>query len=143
MEDWQKVWRFDFELAYRAGTAPQDAAEQTDRYWWHEQNRAIGQDCNNEPNCWLARGHAGHVSRMRNRSSPTGKYKQGEHVKIEVVNEPSGESEWMWLLVDHSDDQRQLVFGKLDQQPVVNTDMRLGQELAVTYDKIRDHRKFE
>jgi hypothetical protein len=28
------------------------------------------------------------------------------------------------------------VFGRLDQQPTVNSDMRLGQELAVSYDKI-------
>ena len=69
------------------------------------------------------------------------KYKKGDHVKIEVVDR-SGESEWMWLLVDNSDDERRIVFGKLDQQPVVNTDMRLGQELAVSYDKIRDHRRF-
>ena len=72
-----------------------------------------------------------------------GKYSKGEHVKIEVVNEHSGESEWMWLLVDHSDDDRQLVFGKLDSEPVAITDMRLGQELAVSYDKIRQHRKFD
>ncbi len=72
-----------------------------------------------------------------------GRYVKGEHVKIEVKDDRSGESEWMWLLVDHSDDQRQLVFGSLDQEPVVNTDMRLGQELAVSYDKIRDHKRFE
>lgn len=72
-----------------------------------------------------------------------GKYLEGDHVKIEVVDSKSGDSEWMWLLVDDSDDEQRLVFGKLDQQPVINTDMRLGQELAVSYDKIRDHRKFE
>lgn len=71
-----------------------------------------------------------------------GTYKRGEHVKIEVVNENSAEREWMWLLVDDSDDQRQLVFGRLDQQPIINTDMHLGQELAVSYEKIRDHKKF-
>jgi uncharacterized protein YegJ (DUF2314 family) len=71
-----------------------------------------------------------------------GRYAKGDHVKIEVGDERSGESEWMWLLVEDSDDDQQLVFGKLDQQPVINTDMRLGQELAVSYDKVRDHRKF-
>jgi hypothetical protein len=34
------------------------------------------------------------------------------------------------------------VFGKLDSQPVVATDMRVGQELAVSYEKVRDHRRF-
>jgi len=55
-----------------------------------------------------------------------GRYSKGEHVKIEVVSEASHESEWMWLLVDRSDDDTKLVFGKLDSEPVVMTDMRLG-----------------
>jgi uncharacterized protein YegJ (DUF2314 family) len=72
-----------------------------------------------------------------------GRYGKGEHVKIEVEDDQSGESEWMWLLVDHSDDDQRLVFGKLDSEPVVVTDMRVGQELAVSYDKIREHRRFD
>jgi len=69
-----------------------------------------------------------------------GKFRKGDYVKVEVRDEASGHSEWMWVLVDHSDDEGKLVFGKLDNQPVVNTDMRLGMELAISYDKIRDHR---
>jgi hypothetical protein len=61
-------------------------------------------------------------------SNSMGKYQSGDHVKFEVVDDHSGESEWMWLLVDDSDDERELVFGKLDSQPIVATDMRLGQE---------------
>lgn len=72
-----------------------------------------------------------------------GRYNKGEHVKIEVVNDQSGEREWLWLLVDHSDDDQKVVFGKLDSEPVAITDMRLGQELAVSYDNIRDHRTFD
>ena len=72
-----------------------------------------------------------------------GKYAKGDHVKIEVVNEGSGESEWMWLLVDSCDDAGRLVFGCLDSEPIVATDMHLGQELAVSYDNIRDHRRFQ
>ena len=49
----------------------------------------------------------------------------------------------MWLLVDRSDDNSELVFGRLDSEPVVITDMHLGQELAVSYDNIREHRKFD
>jgi hypothetical protein len=60
-----------------------------------------------------------------------GKYQQGEHVKIEVVEEQSGESEWMWLLVDHSDDEQQPVFGKLDSEPIVAKHMRREGDLAV------------
>lgn len=69
------------------------------------------------------------------------KYAQGDYVKFEVVSEGS-ESEWMWLLVDSSDDEQEIVFGRLDSQPVAVTDMRLGQELAVSYEKVRDHRRF-
>lgn len=76
-------------------------------------------------------------------SNLMGKYQKGDHVKFEVVHEGSGESEWMWLLVDTSDDEREFVFGKLDSQPVVVTDMKVGQGLAVSYDKIRDHRRFD
>jgi uncharacterized protein YegJ (DUF2314 family) len=71
-----------------------------------------------------------------------GRFQQGDHVKIEVSNEGSDESEWMWLLVRESDDEQEVVFGTLDSQPVVISDMRVGQELAVSYDKIRDHRRF-
>ncbi len=72
-----------------------------------------------------------------------GKYLKGDHVKIEVTDEGSSESEWMWLLVEESDDKQEIVFGKLDSQPVVATDMKVGQELAVSYEKVRDHRRFE
>jgi len=70
------------------------------------------------------------------------KYEKGDHIKFEVGDEGTGESEWMWLLVEASDDQQEIVFGKLDSQPVVATDMRVGQELAVSYEKVRDHRRF-
>jgi len=68
------------------------------------------------------------------------KYQPGDHVKIEVKDDASGESEWMWLLVDNCDDQARIVFGRLDNIPIVNTDMHLGQELAVSFDNVRDHR---
>jgi hypothetical protein len=76
------------------------------------------------------------------RSFCVSKYEKGDHVKIEVRNEGSGESEWMWLLVESSDDSEELVFGRQDSQPVVNTDMKLGQELAVSYDNIKERRRF-
>jgi uncharacterized protein YegJ (DUF2314 family) len=71
-----------------------------------------------------------------------GKYSKGDHVKIEVVHEESGESEWMWLLVEQCDDVERVVFGQLDSDPIVITDMHLGQELAVSYDNVREHRRF-
>ena len=72
-----------------------------------------------------------------------GRYSKGEHVKFEVMSEESGEREWMWLLVDRSDDDREIVFGRLDSQPVVMTEMHLGQELAVSYHNIRERRTFD
>jgi hypothetical protein len=69
-----------------------------------------------------------------------GRYKAGEYVKVEVRDEASGENEWLWVLVDDSDDEKRLVFGKLDNEPIVHTDMRLGMELAVSYDNVREHR---
>ena len=71
-----------------------------------------------------------------------GLYSKGDHVKFEVVDDKSGEREWMWLLVDRSDDARRVVFGELDSQPVAVSGMHLGQELVVSYDNIKDHRKF-
>jgi uncharacterized protein YegJ (DUF2314 family) len=69
-------------------------------------------------------------------------YKPGDHVKVEFVGETSSENEWMWVEVSSSDDEQQILFGKLDSEPVVHTDLRIGQELAVSYDKVRDHRRF-
>jgi len=71
-----------------------------------------------------------------------GKYQKGDHVKFEISDGQSSLSEWLWLLVDGSDDATEIVFGKLDSLPVVATDVKLGEELAVSYDKIRDHRRF-
>jgi uncharacterized protein YegJ (DUF2314 family) len=75
-------------------------------------------------------------------SNLMGRYQSGEHVKFEVVEEHSDESEWLWLSVRESDDEREIVFGMLDSQPVVMTSMKLGQEFAISYDKVRDHRRF-
>jgi len=50
------------------------------------------------------------------------KYQKGDHVKIEVTYEKSGECEWVWLLVGSSDDNQQLVFGQLDSEPIVATE---------------------
>ncbi|HTB12118.1 MAG TPA: hypothetical protein VK752_11125 [Bryobacteraceae bacterium] len=68
-----------------------------------------------------------------------GKYKRGDFVKIEIRDEGSGPSEWLWLRVDHSDDDQLLVFGKLDNEPIVHIEMRLGMELAVSYENVREH----
>jgi uncharacterized protein YegJ (DUF2314 family) len=67
-------------------------------------------------------------------------YAKGDYVKVEFRDDQSGESEWMWVRVDSDDPNARVVFGTLDSEPIVMTDLRLGQELAVSYDNIRDHR---
>ena len=71
-----------------------------------------------------------------------GKYQKGDLVKIEVKDETSPIGEWMWMLVEDSDDDRQLIFGHLDNEPIDNPDMALGQKLAVSYANVREHRRF-
>jgi len=59
MDDWQKSWLFDFKREFGSGMSATDAAAKANRFWWYEQNRAIGQECPKTPNCWLPRNHAG------------------------------------------------------------------------------------
>ena len=68
-------------------------------------------------------------------------YEPGDYVKVEFRDERSGQSEWMWVKVDRVDPQQRIAFGRLDNEPVVNTDLKWGMELAVSYDVIRDHVK--
>ena len=71
-------------------------------------------------------------------------YHSGDHVKFEVRDEKTGASEWMWLRVERVDGASRVVFGRLDSQPVVfDKTMRLGQEVGISFDNIRDHRKFD
>lgn len=67
-------------------------------------------------------------------------YAKGDYIKVEFKDERSGESEWMWVRVDSDDPENRIVFGTLDNEPIASTDLRLGMELAVSYDNIRDHR---
>jgi hypothetical protein len=72
-------------------------------------------------------------------SEPMGKYQKGDRVKFEVSGERPGESDWMWLLVDHSDDEREIVFGRLDSEQIETAAIAAGQ--AISYEKVRDHRR--
>jgi len=70
------------------------------------------------------------------------RFKAGDHVKVEFRAEGTPEAEIMWVEVDYSDDERQLIFGRLDNQPIVDTVRHLRQKLAVSYDSVREHRRF-
>jgi len=69
------------------------------------------------------------------------RFQPGDYVKAEFRVEASGESEWMWVVVDSSDDGEGVLFGRLDNEQVVGTGLHLGDELAVRYDKVVEHRK--
>jgi uncharacterized protein YegJ (DUF2314 family) len=68
-------------------------------------------------------------------------YQSGDYVKVEFKEDSTGESEWMWVRIDHADDDERIVFGQLDNEPVVSKGLRRGMELAVSYDNIREHKK--
>ena len=69
-------------------------------------------------------------------------YKSGDHVKVEFIDQESGQSEWMWVEVEYADDEHGLVFGRLDALPILSSPVKLGQQLAVSYSEILDHRRF-
>ncbi len=70
-------------------------------------------------------------------------YSPGDYVKVEFRDEKTGIGEWMWVRVIRCDDQKQLVFGTLDNEPLndYGGQVELGSELAVSYSQIREHRK--
>jgi hypothetical protein len=71
------------------------------------------------------------------------RYDRGDYVKVEFESDVKGlPSEWMWVRVDRCNEERRLVFGRLDNEPVINAkDLQVGDELAISYDKVREHRK--
>lgn len=70
-------------------------------------------------------------------------YEPGDYVKVEFQDEATGIGEWMWVRVRRCDDAKQLVFGVLDNEPLgdYGNQIGLGTELAVSYARIRDHKK--
>ncbi|MBI4480206.1 MAG: hypothetical protein HY651_09310 [Acidobacteria bacterium] len=65
----------------------------------------------------------------------------GDFVKVIFRNEQSGEAERMWVKVERADDAARIVFGALDNEPLVNPDLHRGMQLAVSYDNICEHMK--
>jgi hypothetical protein len=69
-------------------------------------------------------------------------YESGDFVKVEFKDDLTGESEWMWMQVEHADDAQRVAYGRLDSQPIMSHGgLTVGSQLAVSYDKIRQHRK--
>jgi hypothetical protein len=69
-------------------------------------------------------------------------YEAGDYVKVELTDEATGGSEWLWVRVERCGQGNRVLFGRLDNQPVgfVN-ELRLGQQIAVSFANIREHRK--
>jgi hypothetical protein len=69
-------------------------------------------------------------------------YQRGDYVKIEFEGENGLPGEWMWMRVHHCDDEKQFVFGTLDNGPVYDygKEVKLGSELAIGYSQIREHK---
>jgi hypothetical protein len=70
-------------------------------------------------------------------------YESGDFVKVEFKDDLTGESEWMWMRVETADNVKRIVFGRLDSQPILGHGgkLKLGTQLAVSYENIREHRK--
>jgi hypothetical protein len=69
-------------------------------------------------------------------------YEPGDYVKVEFEGENGLPGEWMWVRVIECDDKRRIILGTLDNEPVLNAgELHLGQQLAVSYGKVREHRK--
>jgi hypothetical protein len=47
----------------------------------------------------------------------------------------------MWVQVDSCDDEAGVLFGRLDNEPLLGASLHVGDELAVSYDKVVEHRK--
>jgi hypothetical protein len=68
------------------------------------------------------------------------KYQPGDYVKVEFKDE-NQVGEWMWVIVDHADDQKRIVYGRLDNQSITDARLIPGTQLAISYDKVREHAK--
>lgn len=68
-------------------------------------------------------------------------YESGDYIKVEFKSEATGDSEWLRVRVDYCDEEAHLVFGWLDDEPVIDHGVRPGAHLAVSYDRVREHKK--
>jgi hypothetical protein len=66
----------------------------------------------------------------------------GDYIKVEFQDDETGEREFMWLCIESYDEEREIVFGRLDSVPVLNYGgkVKLGSQLAVSYKNIRAHK---
>jgi hypothetical protein len=53
-------------------------------------------------------------------------YAKGDYVKVEFSDHVTGIGEWMWVKVDHCDDEKRILYGVLDNEPVKDYDGKIG-----------------
>jgi len=70
-------------------------------------------------------------------------YQAGDYIKVEFKDQSDPIGEWMWVRVESCDEKNRIVFGVLDNEPIsdLRSHVGLGSRLAVSFDKIREHRK--
>jgi hypothetical protein len=141
MDDWQAIWPFDFREEYQAGEGADRAAMKANRFWWRQQNKSLKQECQRGLDCCLPSGHQGPCQSVSQHKA--GQYEPGDYIKVEFPDEANGIGEWMWVRVARSDDEKRIVFGVLDNEPIGDYEgkIRRGSELAIMYSQIRDHKK--
>jgi hypothetical protein len=83
------------------------------------------------------------VSVVQFQADMTESYEPGDYVKVEFPDEATGIGEWVWVRVIRRDDEKRIVFGTLDNEPIGEYAGKivLGSELAVEYSQIRAHKK--
>lgn len=59
IDDWQRLWRFDFEREFDSGVGANAAAMKANQFWWFQQNKSLDRDCRRTSQCWLPRNHQG------------------------------------------------------------------------------------
>lgn len=40
MDDWQRMWPFDFQAEYKAGSKAEHTAKTVNQFWWNEYNKS-------------------------------------------------------------------------------------------------------
>ncbi len=68
-------------------------------------------------------------------------YKPGDYIKVEFKDKDDPIGEWMWVIVDHADDDERIVYGRLDNRSITDDCLTPGTQLAISYERIREHAK--
>jgi DNA mismatch endonuclease (patch repair protein) len=114
------------------------------RFWEHELRTGLGKciasvrERNIKRRC-----HSRYVNELGDQRRPMPSYEAGDYVKVEFPDKPIGIGEWMWVRVERCDDEKGLILGRLDNEPLNEYagKVKRGSQLAVGYSQIREHKK--